>query len=374
MSDRKTEIYVMTHKPFTVPSDPIYIPVHVGRRPWREGHPGENSKLLSYTGDDSGDNISDRNCYYSELTGMYWVWKNVSCDYVGICHYRRYLLNRQGFMFTSSEIEHILTEYDVITTKNLDLNFSYYEGFAANHKRIYLDTAAAVLGERYPDYFAVYDRLVHEKHTYFGNMLITDKTTYDAYMEWLFSVLFEVQRRVKVEEEDSYHRRIFGFLSEFIQYVWITGNGLRAYECMVGMLGEKAEVTETKQRLADFFDREDFEGAKAFFLERLKQRPDLLMEASDVTGELHLCMEVIAIAGLEQQAYQKNLLQRIHGFDQLMQYCNHLNSYVAQKKSSQVEERLIRWAGKQEISDVAYRTAEAVMEAALGQEKFPIRG
>ena len=67
-------------------------------------------------------------------------------------------------------------------------------------------------------------------------------------------------------------------------------------------------------------------------------------------------------------------MQRIHGFDQLMQYCNHLNNYVAQKKSSEVEERLIRWAGKQEISDVAYRTAEAVMEAALGQEKFPIRG
>ena len=29
------------------------------------------------------------------------------------------------------------------------------------------------------------------------------------------------------------------------------------------------------------------------------------MEASDITGELHLCMEVIAIAGLEQQAYGK---------------------------------------------------------------------
>ena len=56
------------------------------------------------------------------------------------------------------------------------------------------------------------------------------------------------------------------------------------------------------------------------------------MEASDITGELHLCMEVIAIAGLEQQAYGKNLLTRVRGFRNLMQYCNNLNRYVLQKK------------------------------------------
>ena len=112
-------------------------------------------------------------------------------------------------------------------------------------------------------------------------------------MEWLFSILFEVERRVKVEEEDSYHRRIFGFISEFLQYVWIRHNRLRVYACMVGMLGEKAEIAEVRCRLAEYFDRADVDGAKAYFC-RQKERPDLLMEASDITGELHLCMEVIA--------------------------------------------------------------------------------
>ena len=370
---KETRIFVMTHKPFEIPSDPVYVPVHVGRKSWCQLHQGEDSKLLSYTGDDSGDNISNQNCYFSELTGMYWVWKNVVCDYVGICHYRRYLLNRQGFMFTSGEIEHLLRKYHVITTKTLDLNYSYYEGFGANHKITYLDTVAAVIGELYPDYFPVYDRLVHEKHTYFGNMLITGKKTYDAYMEWLFSVLFEVQRRIKVEEEDSYHRRIFGFISEFLQYVWMKKNRLKVCECMVGMLGEKAEVTEIKRTLAGFFGREDHEGAKAFFLEAVKKRPDLLMEASDVTGELHLCMEVIAIAGMEQQTYGENLLRRIHGFDQLMKYCNRLNSYVVQKKDGGVEPRLLEWMGKQKVTQVALYAAEQVMDAAAGQEKFPMK-
>ena len=65
----KVQIYVMTHKPFTRPADPIYVPVHVGRSAWLTAHPGEESELLAYVGDDSGDNISDQNCYYSELTG-----------------------------------------------------------------------------------------------------------------------------------------------------------------------------------------------------------------------------------------------------------------------------------------------------------------
>ena len=53
-----------------------------------------------YLADDTGDNISAKNCYYSELTGLYWVWKNVKDpDYVGVCHYRRYLLNDAGSIF-----------------------------------------------------------------------------------------------------------------------------------------------------------------------------------------------------------------------------------------------------------------------------------
>ena len=62
-----TTIFAMTHKKFIPPTDSMYVPLHVGR---------EGKEDLGYLADNTGDNISAKNQYYSELTGMYWVWKN----------------------------------------------------------------------------------------------------------------------------------------------------------------------------------------------------------------------------------------------------------------------------------------------------------
>ncbi len=355
-----TRIYVMTHKKFEIPHDSMYVPVHVGRAG------NHNPELMSYVGDDSGDSISDRNCYYSELTGLYWVWKNVKdVDVVGTCHYRRYLLNHSGFMFREDEILDVLKSHDFITTKTLDLNFSYYYGFGENHKRYYLDETIKVLEDLYPDYAKTFKELVHQKHTYFGNMMICKKALYDSYMEFLFGTLFELERRITIEEEDSYHRRIFGFISEFLQFVWAKHHNLKVYECMVGMLGEKAETKEVKNRLAEYFRTGDFEGAKQYFMECKRKRPDILMEASDVTGELHLCMQVIVTAGMEQQAYGDHILSQISEFDELMHYFNHLNAYHAQCIKGEPDENIKQWVQAHHITEVAHQISAKVMQSSV---------
>lgn len=363
---RRAAVYVMAHKPFAPPPDPLYVPLHVGRAVYMAEHGNDASPLFSYQGDDSGRSISAKNGYYSELTGLYWVWKNVRTPYVGVCHYRRYLLHESGGLFTEAQIMETLQRYDVITTKELQLNFPYEKGFAAHHKPVYLQTVGAVLAERYPEYRADWERLVRGTHTYFGNMLIARKETYDAYLAWLFSILEEVERRVPVEEEDSYHRRIFGFLSEFLQYVWIRHNQLRVCECMVGMFGEKAEIRQVREALAGYFARADADGAKNYFLAARRARPDLLMEASDVTGELHLCMEVIAIAGLEQEAYGTNLLVRIGDFGELMRYCNRLNRYVLQEQHGGADEQLLQWRRSTTVTEVAENVARRMIPFSHG--------
>ena len=41
--------------------------------------------------DNTGENISEKNSMYCELTAQYWAWKNLNADYYGFFHYRRYL-------------------------------------------------------------------------------------------------------------------------------------------------------------------------------------------------------------------------------------------------------------------------------------------
>lgn len=346
-------IYAMTHKKFEVPSDPLYQPLHVGHAV---------SEDLGYPGDDTGENISALNCYYSELTGLYWVWKNChDVDYVGTCHYRRYLINDKEQVFTKYEYEAMLQEYDLITTKRVKLNNSYHLGFSANHNRKALDMTGEVIRELYPEYYDTFVQLVNGTETYFGNMFVTSKSLYDTYAEWLFSIFAVVAERIELETgEDAYHKRVFGFISEFLLLVWVRVQGLRVKECKVGMIGEKAETREMKEMLAEYFLKRDIDGAKAYFLKRKAERPDVLMEASDVTGELRLSMQVIATAGMEQSAYGTNILERENRFRELMHIFEGINRIIYNARGGQLTEDDITFLRQHEISEMALRIAAMI--------------
>ena len=315
------KIFTITHKPFTPPNDSMYLPLHVGRA---------NAENLGFLGDDTGDSISHFNPYFCELTGMYWIWKNYhTADYIGICHYRRYLINENGSIFTESQLEDLLKKYDIITTKLLTLPGSYYNGFAANHHARDLITTRTVIQEKYPAYLAVFDELIHGPHTYFGNIFVTSKENYNRYCTWLFDILFEVQKQTDFTGYNNYQKRLFGFLSEFLQTVWIRYNNLSACECMVGMLGEKHETKTLKEQLATLLENRDYMGAKKYFLECYEKRPDVLMEASDITGELRLCMQIISTCEFEDAAYRSCILDIVRDYNSLIKHFNQLNSVVS---------------------------------------------
>lgn len=325
-----TKIFVMTHKPFTPPADPMYVPLHVGRA---------TAEDLGFPGDDTGNSISCLNPYFCELTGMYWLWKNHrSAEHIGICHYRRYLLNESGSVFTEAQLDELLQKYDIVTTKLLTLPCSYYEGFRANHHSKDLDTTRAVLAEKYPDYRADFDKLVHGSHTYFGNIFVTSRENYDRYCTWLFDILFEVHRRTDLTGYSGYQKRLFGFLSEFLQTVWIAHNHLSVCECMVGMVGEKYETRKLKEQLAAFFAKREYVAAEQYFMECYQKRPDVLMEASDVTGELRLCMQIISTCQFEDDAYGRCILDDFCDYRTLIRHFSRLNSAVAHFINGQMEE------------------------------------
>lgn len=293
------QIYTMTHKKFPVPPDPMYVPLQVG---------SAVHEPLGYLRDDTGDNISAQNCYYAELTGMYWVWKNVSdADYVGICHYRRYLLNELGFVYTQKELEQLLQHYDILTSMKLKLNFSYEYGFTVNHTKEDLDAADAAIRALYPEFYRLYRKRIQENHTYFGNLMICSKKLYDEYCCFLFPIFTYMHRMLSLDSYDDYHKRLYGFLSEFLLMVWTEYRGLRVKECKVGMIGAKNETAEVVDRMLVLFAEKRVEEAKACFLSYYRKRPDILMEASDIDGHLHLCLEAVSVFEYES----------LHGMDKI---------------------------------------------------------
>ena len=351
-------IYAMTHKQFEVPSDPLYQPLHVGRACALD---------LGYPGDDTGENISHLNCYYSELTGHYWLWKNCrDLDYIGTCHYRRYLLNERECVFTKAEYETLLKKYDLITTKRVVLNNSYHYGFSANHNILALDTAGEVIRDLYPKYYDAFITLVHQNETYFGNMFVTSKNLYDEYCEWLFTIFKEVENRINLDtDEDAYHKRVLGFISEFLLFVWCKVKGLKVYECKVGMLGEKAETRELKEELAKYFLGKDIEGAKNYFLKRKAERPDVMMEASDVTGELRICMQIIATAGKEMEAYGCSILDSVSEYAELIHIFTRVNQIITKRAQGDFNAEDNAFLEENHISDVAMAVAKVVYQAVI---------
>lgn len=319
-----TRIYVMTHKKFKKPQDPVYIPLHVGRRL------GEN---LGYPGDDTGEQISEKNKYYSELTGLYWVAHNVKdVDYLGLCHYRRYFLNEKGHLMNEGEYEEALEEFDVILPKATLYDVPYYEVYKEAHNINDLQITGEVLRQLYPDDYPIFEEVIAGKKVYSGNLFVTSRERFEQYTKWLFSIFAIVEGKIDVEYYDAYHKRVFGFLSEQLLYVWVKSRKLRITERNVGLTQEKAETLELKQKLRDIMAAGERDGAgRALSMLRktLKDRPDLTLRASDLSGELEDMFRVLYICQEELERGKVGMLSITSDLDTLVRHY-HLIGMIVQ--------------------------------------------
>lgn len=235
-----TKVYVMSHKAFTKPKDSLYVPMHVGRALGEE---------LGYLPDNTGDNISEKNRNYCELTGLYWLWKNATDDIIGICHYRRYFVKDEEFI-TKEYIEKVLQEYDVIVPTSKCTQYkNIYEHYAQMHNEKDMNICKEVLLEKYPEYEQAFDLCMNTNISCWANMIITKKKIFDTYCEWLFDILFEVERRVDISSYDTFQARIYGYLSERLLRVWLLKNSYKVREEEARMI-DPAEADNAEKRIA----------------------------------------------------------------------------------------------------------------------------
>jgi len=251
------KIYVFHYKDGELyPDLPCYIHILAGK----ESYPLESN----LTGDNTGINISSKNQYYSEITGIYWIYKNQSSDIVGTSHYRRFFtakgepfqyklkrllyhfgglnIGRYGLIYTSNqdywrnriitcdEVSLILNDFDAIMPIKRMLRQTVESHYNKYHDATDLLLLRMIISEKAPDYSASFEWTLQQKRLYANNMMIMKRDKFEALCNWLFILLFEYEKRVDLTKYADYQQRIFGFISERLITTWINHNQLNVKE------------------------------------------------------------------------------------------------------------------------------------------------
>lgn len=214
----KVSIFVACHKPTKVIANNAYVPIHVGRAISKY-----KEEMADMIGDDTGDNISEKNSSYSEMTAHYWIWKNVQdVEYVGLCHYRRLF----GVDITESNIDRIMGNNDVIMVfpaYQIDSVYSCFVKFLGGEN---MAITAQVVKKLCPEYYDTLIALGNDVMFHPFNMFICKKELHSRYAEWMFPILFECEKYIKPSPYSNANR-VIGYIAEMITQLFFIHNHLK---------------------------------------------------------------------------------------------------------------------------------------------------
>lgn len=210
------KVYVSTHKKYDkIKSDELYTPILVGAY--------NRTDDFGYLRDDVGDNISNRNIQYSELTGLYWAWKHAPEDIVGLCHYRRYFsksIFRSKQIIDKTDVLNALENHDIIVHQRIYpiSNADFLKSYAGE---TFFEKSKDIFSQIHPEYMETLDYVYNDKKAYGYSCFITTKKIFNEYCEWLFDYLTVIEKELKGDRI-----RILGYYAEVLLSVYIIYNNL----------------------------------------------------------------------------------------------------------------------------------------------------
>ncbi len=236
-------IYVATQRSSGLPTVENYVPLAVGKSELSiEG--GQN--------DSTGDSISARNGFYCELTGHYWIWRNdASSDVVGLCQYRRFLWLRepprrlcsQNFSsieecsehLSTDDLERLLDGRDVILPRPYAFSSDTIETqFVKAHGRENFEQMLRSIERTHPESLSTARKVFGRRTEYLANLLIARRKIFDEYSRWLFDVLFDVEKNIRL---DASNGRMLGYMGERLLNVYAAAARLRVREVPLIFIG-----------------------------------------------------------------------------------------------------------------------------------------
>lgn len=221
------KVIVATHKKYEMPKDEMYLPLHVGAA----GKFDDNGNPLDfgYIKDNTGNNISEKNFCFGSQTGLYWAWKNLKADYLGLVHYRRYFVGRKinkknpiNSILTEKQLNPMLENYKIFVPQKrkyyIETIYSHYK-HTLDAKQ--LDITEEIIANKCPEYLKSFRSVMNESSAYIFNMLIMKYDLFNEYCSWLFPILFELENKIDTTNMSSFEKRFCGRISEILFNVWL---------------------------------------------------------------------------------------------------------------------------------------------------------
>ena len=224
-------IYIAMHKETDVYVAPGYEVIQVG---------AATKEHFTKLTDDYGDNISEKNPSYCELTALYYLWKNIKPEdnIIGLVHYRRFFYNNpilvnEKNLVDIDTITTVLNHANIILPKPWYLKKTIRNQYSDFHSESDLDICRGIVSKISPNYVDSFDKVMNSHRLYPYNMFIMKYDLFIIYMEWLFPILEKAEEEIDISNYDNYNKRIFGFLSERLLNVWVDKEQLKVEEINV---------------------------------------------------------------------------------------------------------------------------------------------
>ncbi len=237
----KIKIFVTYKEKHRILKSDILTPIQAGRAI-------ANEVIPDTIGDDTGENISNQNDIYSELSSIYWVWKNYekvdNPDYVGFMQYRRqflfdvknielkhrwigsfykfkYLRRNLLNSFSDKNIRKVVTNYDYLIPDwhdvrdvNVKTVKAEYLTYTDGANEEIFDCFIDICKRKIPEYIEEIQNIENGNKVLACNMFIFKKELFFKYCEFAFSILFELVDKTNQRGLNISSQRFAGYMAE----------------------------------------------------------------------------------------------------------------------------------------------------------------
>ncbi|AJY45434.1 DUF4422 domain-containing protein [Martelella endophytica] len=239
MISQETFISVVYFKDAPRIATKILTPVQAGRALGRFSMEG-------VIGDDTGENISEKNIAWNELTALYWMRHNVDAEYYGQMHYRRLLAFSEKapkrlsfeeigpreydqFGWDDRLIEKACRSADILTPNMRDIflpgmpevPMTASEFYSHQHHGGDMDIVEEIVKSRFPEIYPYFVQVLTGRRIFFNSITVMRKPLFHEYCDFLFATLEAAEARIDTSTYDPYQKRIWGFLAEYLTNAYV---------------------------------------------------------------------------------------------------------------------------------------------------------